>query len=139
MSSWEELDGYLEDLARRLGGVAYLFADSGKLKLSPPGEQAPELMERFERACAIIRETFGADCLGRGTWRRLLHHEAGSSFVAEPVLLAYHLIVVFPSEYTADEWVFRVLDRARPILAEIVSGLPPIDGGGRGGEMAKVS
>ena len=48
MSTWEQLDSYLDDLTRRLGGGDYLFSDSGNLKLSPPGDQRPEVIARFE-------------------------------------------------------------------------------------------
>jgi hypothetical protein len=131
MSSWEDLDGYLKNLTRQVGGEAYIFSDSGKLVLSAEGHDAPWATSRFERAFATVEAEFGKDCLRRGSWRRRLHHEPNNWFLAEPVIKAYHLIVLFQSDYASDEWIARVLDKARPILAEIVVGLPPLDGGRR--------
>ena len=131
MSTWLQLDSYLDDLAHRLGGQAYIFSDGAKLQLSPPRPHDPESLRLFDRACGTVRSIFGPDCLHSGKWRRHLHHEEGNWFVAESVLAAYHLIVVFDADYVTDEWIGVTLDRARPVLAGIIPTLPPLDGGGR--------
>jgi hypothetical protein len=131
MSSWKQLDGYLGALAQRVGGQAYVFSDGGKLQLSPPAPHPPERQAQFERACDTVRSIFGADCLHSGKWKRHLHHEAGNWFVAEQVLAAYHLIVLFEDDFTTDEWIGVILDHARPVLAGLIPTLPPLDGGGR--------
>jgi hypothetical protein len=137
MSSWRQLDAYLGDLTHRLGGQAYIFSDGGKLQLSPEAPHEGARLAAFERACATVRSIFGPDCLHNGKWRRHLHHEAANWFVAEKVLAAYHLIVVFDDEYVNDEWIAATLDHARPVLAGIIPTLPPLDGGGRGAEVAE--
>jgi hypothetical protein len=131
MSTWEQLDTYLDGLTRRLGGAAYVFSDSGKLQLSPPGDLSKTLAPRFEGAVVTLRELFGKDCLKNGHWKRHLHHQDENWFIAEPVLSAYHLIVLLTEDYSADDWMKHVLDQARPILADIIARLPPLDGGRR--------
>jgi hypothetical protein len=131
MSSWRQLDAYLGDLTHRLGGQAYVFSDAGNLQLSPPTLHAAERLAGFDRACATVRSTFGPDCLHSGKWRRHQHHEPNNWFVAEKVLTSYHFIVLFDEEYVNDEWIAATLDHARPVLAELIPGLPPLDGGGR--------
>jgi hypothetical protein len=134
MSSWRQLDSYLDDLTHRLGGQAYVFSDGGKLQLSPREPHGGARLASFERACATVRSIFGADCLHNGKWKRQLHHEQDNWFVAEKVLSAYHLIVLFDEDYVNDEWIAVTLDHARPVLAGIIPTLPPLDGGGRGAE-----
>lgn len=131
MSTWEQLDAFLDSVTRRLGGDAYLLSDSSKLKLSPPDVQDDELMARFERGCQALREKFGIDCLRTGSWRRHFSHEPANWFVAEPVLTVYHLIVVFAEDYSSDVWLAHVLDQVRGDLGDMIAGLPPLDGGGR--------
>src|SRR3954454_24297625 len=132
MSSWPQLDSYLVDLTHRLGGQAYVFSDGGKLQLSPAEPHEGSRAASFERPCFTVRAIFGPECLHNGRWKRHLHHERGNWFVAEKVLAAYHLIVVFDEDYVNDEWIDVTLDHARPILAGIIPTLPPLDGGGRG-------
>jgi hypothetical protein len=131
MSSWKQLDMYLGELTHKVGGQAYVFSDGGKLQLSPPQTHDPERLKAFDRACDTVRGIYGADCLHSGKWKRHLHHEEGNWFVAEQVLAAYHLIVLFDADYTTDEWIGGILDHARPILADLIPTLPPLDGGGR--------
>jgi hypothetical protein len=128
MRSWEQLDHYLDGLTRRLGGMAYLFSDAGKVQLSPPRDHQASALVRFEQASATVRELFGADCFKRGRWKRHLHHQDGNWFMAEP-LLAYHLVVLFDAEYSDDVWLTHVMDHARPVLIDLIAGLPPLDGG----------
>ena len=131
MSSWKQLDGYLGELTHKVGGQAYVFSDGGKLQLSPPELPGTERLALFDKACDTVRAIYGADCLHNGKWKRHLHHEEGNRFVAEPVLAAYHLIVIFEADFTTDEWIGVILDHARPVLADLVPTLPPLDGGGR--------
>jgi hypothetical protein len=139
LSTWVQLDSFLKSLVRRLGGESYLFADSGKRTLSPPDGHAERRMERFERACASLREAFGPDCLKTGVWHRHLSHEPGNCFVAMPVLSVYHLIVLFDSDYSSDAWLAHVLDHVRRDLGDLVAGLPPLDGNGRAASAATVT
>ncbi len=135
MSSWEQLDSFLEGLTRQLGGDAYLFAERGKLTLSPPNDLPENLMSRFERAFSAVAAAVGRESVRRGSWKRHFSHDEENWFVAEPVLGSYHLIVLFESDHTSDAWIVRGLDKARPALEALVSGLPPLDGGCRAGEM----
>ena len=125
----------MERLTGQLGGDAYLFADGGKLTLSPPNDLPENLMVRFERAFSALAGVIGRDSLRRGTWKRHLSHDQDNWFAAEPVLGGYHLILLFDADYTSDAWISHRLDKARPALEAIVAGLPPLDGGRRGGEM----
>jgi len=131
MSSWKQLDVYLKELTHKVGGQTYVFSDGGKLQLSPPKPHEAQQLARFDRACDSVRAVHGADCLHSGKWKRHLHHEEGNWFVAEPVLAAYHLIVLFDADYTTDEWIGVILEHARPVLADLIPTLPPLDGGGR--------
>jgi hypothetical protein len=137
VSTWEQLDSYLGGLTHQLGGMAYIFGDGGLLQLSPEGPHDPALVARFEQACRTVKEVFGPDCLKTGHWKRHIDDAAANRFVAEPVLSAYHLIVLFEDQLTSTEWMVHALDHARPILAGIISGLPPLDGGRRAGSAAE--
>jgi hypothetical protein len=131
MSSWRQLDSYLADLTHKVGGQAYVFSDGGKLQLSPPETYGEDRLALFNRACDTVRAIFGPDCLHSGKWKRHLHHKRDNWFVAEPVLAAYHLIILFDADFTTDEWIGATLEHARPILADLIPTLPPLDGGGR--------
>jgi hypothetical protein len=128
-SAWAKLDIYLAGLTARLGGAAYLFSDSSKVQLSPPEDHAASLLARFERACRALQDLFGADCLARASLKRHLHREPHNWFAAEPVLAAYHLIVVYHDDFASDEWTAHFLDHARPVLEDLVTDLPPLDDG----------
>jgi hypothetical protein len=128
-TAWDKLDIYLGGLTGRLGGAAYLFGDSGKVQLSPPEEHGPSFIARFERAYQTLEETFGQDCLARSTSKQHLHRQADNWFVAEPVLAAYHLIVLFNGDFAPDQWMAHLLDHERPVLEDLVTDLPPLDDG----------
>jgi len=130
MSEWEELDQYLYLLTQEIGGVYYILSDAGRWKLSPRRKLGKATQNRFQRAFLDLQMEYGDDFLRRGRAKRHFQVSGDNLFVAEPLLNAYLLIVIFNKEINEMK-AQSVLDRNNPALCRMISGLPPIDGGGK--------
>jgi hypothetical protein len=129
VSTWFDLDACLEGLVKQIRGDAFILTDSSKWQLSPSHRYAEAAIVRFERAYAVLQERFGAAFLRRGGGGRHLHRGEDVSFVAETFLSAYLLIVVVPSERWHEPSIIEALDAAHATVSDLISSLPPIDGG----------
>jgi hypothetical protein len=128
LDPWAELDSFLAALAKELGGDAYAFYDSAYRQVLPFVENV-HAIEKLGRVRDTLAERFGVDFLGRGTGRRYLHVQSPPSFVCEPVLGAYLLVVVLEAPPVEGSLILGLLEAVATQLAEMVRRLPPIDGG----------
>lgn len=134
MDPWIALEAYLDGLLRRVDGDAYVLLDWNGVPLLPWFENV-HFLEEFRRANEVLEATFGLDFLRRRAARQHLHEEPRFSFVAQPLLSAYLLILVFtdkfrrggPPDLARVSWE---IDKSLVTLRELVRNLPPDSGGG---------
>ena len=89
-------------------------------------------VERIKPLSALLDETVGVDFVRKGPGKRYVHRGAEFPFIAERLLSSYLLIIAFREVSAVDaQGVVLTLERARPVISDMLGDLPPDDGGDR--------
>jgi hypothetical protein len=124
------LHAFLDGLRTRLGGTAHYLTDNSTRQFSPWEELPEQALETFREVFIELETRYASGYLRGGSMTQTFGNAAGVRFVAEQLLGSYLLIILLPNEGAEDAWVGRVLDRERKALCDIITSLPPLDGGG---------
>jgi hypothetical protein len=181
VTSWADLEAYLRELVKKVGGTAYVLRDTGGRHLvprPPPVTNAADLFKaigrrvsvsrllrvraeedaptgdgakstneealirmlyrhirftnRFNEHSGVLDAVVGADFVRRGPGKRYVHDPADLPFIAERFVASYLLIIEFGFGAVLEErGAVRALEKARPVICDMLADLPPEDGGDR--------